>query len=90
MIPKVNRIGLESVSRGFPTHFGAESEFRDFGDKNCCYYGVCGEGGRIPSGGQMQFLIEVIPKTFSNQLQTQSWHKCDYSLSNVATLDWLH
>jgi len=82
MIPKVSRSGLEEVSGGFPTSaFGAESEFRDFVDKSCCCYGVCGEGGRIPSGGQMQF---VIPKTFANQLQIHTWHKCDSSF------DWLH
>jgi len=89
MIPKVSRSGLEAVSRRFPTTFGAESEFRDFGD-NCCYYGVCGEGGRIPSGRQMKFVINVIPKTFANQLQIQPWHSCDYSLIKAATLDWLH
>ena len=96
MIPKVSRSDVESVSRGFPTAFGAESEFRDvFG---CSYYyGVCEEGARIPVGDQMQFLevlIKVKAETFAKQLQAQQpcWPNCDPSLNNAAaaTFYWLH
>jgi len=91
MIPKVSRSGLESVSRGFPTAFGAESEFRDV--VGCCYYGVCGKGGRIPIVEQMQFvelMINVEPETFTKQLQIQPWPNCDLSPNSAATLFWLH
>ena len=96
MIPKVSRSDVESVSRGFPTAFGAESEFRDV--VGCCYYyGVCGEGARIPIGDQMQFVevvIKVKDETFAKQLQAQQpcWPNCDPSLNNAAaaTFYWLH
>jgi len=92
MVPKVSRSDVESVSRGFPTAFGAESEFRDA--VGCCYYGDCGEGARIPIEAEMQFLevkISVNTETFAKQLQVQPWPNCDPSLNNAAaSLCWLH
>ena len=97
MIPKVSRSDVESVSRGFSTAFGAESEFRDV--VGCCYYyGVFGEGTGIPIGDQMQFVEVVIKvnkaETFEKQLQAQQpcWPNCDPSLNNTAaaTISWLH
>ena len=84
MNPKVNRSVPESVLRGFPAAFGAESEFRDF--VGCSYNGLCEESGRI----QMQFMeamIDESPKTFSKQLHQP---KCDYSLDCAAHLHWSH
>jgi len=75
---KVSRSDLESVSRGFPAAFGAESEFRDFVG-SCCYKLCGGEGARIPIRVQMQFgelMIIVNPETFENQIQP--WPKCDF------------
>ena len=92
MVPKVSRSDVESVSRGFPTAFGAESEFRDV--VGCCYYGDCGEGARIPIEAQMQFVevkISVKAETFGKQLQVQPWHNSHPSLNNAAaTFFWLH
>ena len=80
MNPKVNRSVPESVLRGFPAAFGAESEFRDF--VGCSCYGVCGEEG-IPIGDQMQLVINVNPETFQN-----FWPKSDHT--SLTKLYWLH